>query len=553
MKPAFLFLTLAVACLSAQGLGRVSSLGPLPGPPDQTGNSSLEGTVVDGVTREPVKKAQVMLNGRVGLTAVTDASGHFAFRQLVAGQYSLQAQSDRYPIGRFADAGRQQMVILGAAENKKDLTLSLTPGASVRGRVLDEEGNPMARCTVLAMQMTSTENGKDLANSGSSVPTDDQGEYRITVAAGKYYLMARCGQTLPLPHAFIRRGSGVDLPLLSYPPLFYPGTADPSAATRLDLPAAAVQAGIDFQMIPASGVAVRGRLRPSSFDGNPQIFLRPADPLRRRLGQQGARSNPSTGEFQIANVAPGSYDLIALANAGGQSYFAKIPLQVGTTAPAPLDVLLSAGVPVAGTLVVEGDNKPAPPVPARLQIMLSPADNQPLSGPPPRVQVKDDGSFALPSVIPGRWRVQLSGAPGYLKSLALGDQEVAGNEVEIGAAAAALRVVVSTKYVPLDVTVSPAPDASPLMGILWADSGTFQQNFGMDTRGRSTLNTPPGKYHLCVIAEGQPFAIMQNRAFRKAIESRCQTVEVTEGSSQQVQVSAIPAADLKRIADSLDE
>jgi hypothetical protein len=36
-------------------------------PQAQTGKASVEGTVLDAVTREPVKKASVMLNGRVGL------------------------------------------------------------------------------------------------------------------------------------------------------------------------------------------------------------------------------------------------------------------------------------------------------------------------------------------------------------------------------------------------------------------------------------------------------------------------------------------------------
>src|ERR1035438_10244483 len=66
-------------------------------PQAQTGKASVEGSVLDAVTREPVKKASVMLNGQVGLNAVTDSSGHFAFRQLPAGQYMIQAHSEKYP------------------------------------------------------------------------------------------------------------------------------------------------------------------------------------------------------------------------------------------------------------------------------------------------------------------------------------------------------------------------------------------------------------------------------------------------------------------------
>jgi hypothetical protein len=216
MKAALFLFAVMLGGLTAQ----VRVAMPNAGPPQEqeTGTASVEGAVVDALTHEPVKKASVMLGGRIGFTAVTDASGHFAFRQLPAGQYSVQAQGAGYPVGRFSlELARQASLTVAADEHKREITLSLTPGASVRGRIVDEEGSPMPQCNVSAMQRTTTERSNGLVNAGGGARSDENGEYRIAnLPAGKYYLMANCPQTIPLPHAFIRRGSVDNLPMLAY-------------------------------------------------------------------------------------------------------------------------------------------------------------------------------------------------------------------------------------------------------------------------------------------------------------------------------------------------
>jgi hypothetical protein len=551
MKAGLFLLAVSIAGLRAQ-------VRPFRGPPppqqDQTGKASIEGTVVDALTHEPVKKASVMLNGRLGLIAVTDASGHFAFRQLPAGQYLVQAQSAGYPVGRFGiELNRQASVTIAGEEQKRDVTLSLTPGASVRGRILDEEGNPMPQCTVSAMQRTTTERSNGLVNANGGAQSDENGEYRIAnLPAGKYYLMANCPQTIPLPHAFIRRGSAADLTRLAYRNLFYPGTSDPSGAARVELQSGGLVAGIDFRMVPASGVTVRGRIRPSSFEGNSQVNLQPSDPLRRWVGQLGGRVNSSTGEFQFPNVQPGSYELEAFATAGKQSYFARVPVEVGTSAPDPVELLMSPGAQISGTLVIEVDDK-QPPNPNPVRIMLNPLGSQMFFGPSPQAEVKSDGAFVFESVMPGRWRVQLNG-PGYVKSVALGDQEISGDEIEITLAGGPLKIVVGTRFAQLAVSVSPPPAGpSALSGVAWGATAQNQQGFGFDSQGVAHLSVPPGQYHICACMTAQQPMLFQNRALRKVLESHCETVDVTEGGPQKVQISAIPSEELKRIIDSLDE
>jgi hypothetical protein len=540
MKPCILCVAFLSINLTAQ-IRFTSTLGP-GATQVQPGKASIEGSVLDAITREPVKKASVSLNGRVGLNAVTDAAGHFAFRQLPAGPYYVQANSDKYP------SLQQVSVSLAAEEQKQDVTVLLTPGASVRGHVVDDEGNPMSGCNIAAMQLRDGEIGRNLQQSGSS-QSDNKGEYRISnLPRGKYYIQAHCFKNIPLPHPFIRRASVMDAPALTYAPLFYPAATDLSSAAKVQASPSGDVAGIDFRMAPAKGVTVRGHTNSAGID----LILTPRDPMRSGIQQQ-VRIDAATGEFRIANVIPGSYDLIAFAPAEGIFYFAKVPVEVGDAPLDPIEVALTPAPQISGIISIEGDTKVAM---SSLRVMMNPLENRPMMGPPPQAEVQSDGTFVIRSIMPGRWRLMLSGAPGYLKSVRQGDQEVSPWDFEVGPSGGQLKVVIGTKFAQVEASLPAAPSGSePVSAILWAASGdpNFAQNIGMSPQGPSKISVPPGKYYACAFAVAQPWMLTQNRALRKALESHCETVEASEEGTARVQVPLIPAADLKQLLEKIEE
>ena len=552
MKPAILFVPFLWISLIAQVQFYPAQRPSLP-TPNQTGKASIEGSVMDAITHEPVKKATVMLNGQVGLSAVTDASGHFAFRQLPAGQYTIQANSEKYPFSQFSFEARQFLSIsLAADEQKQDISVSLTPGASVRGRIVDDEGNPMSGCNVTAMQFRDRGMGRTLQQSGSS-QIDEKGEYRISnLPSGKYYIQARCFKTIPLPHAFVRRASIMDVPRLTYAPLFYPGAADPVSAAKVQTSPGADISGIDFRMAPARGVTVRGHAGPAA-DRNIQLSLTPKDPTLREFRTQGARVNSSTGEFQIQNVLPGSYDLVATAAEEGHSYFAKVSVEVGDVPLDPIDLTLAVAPTVSGTISIDGDSK----MPMNsMRVVMSPLEGRSMMGPPPQAEVQSDGTFLVNSVMPGRWRLNVNGIPGYVKSVRQGDQEVSAWDLETGSSSSQLKIVVGTKYAQVEAALAaPAAGGEPITGFLLPASGdpNFSQNFQVNPQGPSAMSVPPGRYYACAFQAVQPGMLMQNRALRKALESHCETVEAPEGGKTQVQVSVIPAADLQQMLEKIEE
>jgi hypothetical protein len=267
------------------------------------------------------------------------------------------------------------------------------------------------------------------------------------------------------------------------------------------------------------------------------------------LQQQAGGANLATGEFQIPNVRPGSYELVATAQVEGRLYIAKTPVEVGAAAPEPLEVVLEPAPQISGSVAIDGDLQ----FPFKnLRVMMNLLDGQPL-GPPPQTEVQSDGTFVIyPS--PGHWRLQVNGAPGYLKSVTLGDQEVSATDIEIGPVPAALKIVIGTRNAQVDATITALPaDANAVSGMVWsAGSSEFQQNFSVNAQGKAVVSLPPGRYHVCAIAVAQPSMLLQNREFRKALEGHCQVVQVSEGDRTNIQIPFVPADEVKQLADSLD-
>jgi hypothetical protein len=263
--------------------------------------------------------------------------------------------------------------------------------------------------------------------------------------------------------------------------------------------------------------------------------------------------NPSTGEFQIRNVLPGSYEVVASASAEGHLYYASASVEVGATPLDPIDLTLAPAPSVSGSISIEGDTK----VPMNnMHVAVNPLGGWSMMGPPPQADVQSDGTFTLNSVTPGRWRLNVNGPPGYVKSVKQGDQDVTPWNLEIGSLTVQLKVVLGTKFAQLEVALAAGPAGTETVSaIIFSADGDpqYQQNIGLNSQGPFKLNVPPGKYRACAFALAQPWALMQNNALRKALESRCESVEASEDGIARVQVPLIPAADLKQLLDKIEE
>ena len=553
-----------VAKLSAQIAGA-------PGAPSsqtaRTGQGAIEGTVVNEATREAVRGAQIVVGSEAGVpAAVTDANGHFAFRNLAPGTYFLQAQHPEFPLVTTGLAASHPLTVtLMPDEQHRGLVIPLAPGGSITGRILNEDGKPVAGCSTQALQHAPGQSGSALYGVHSAT-SDSRGEYRIPgLAKGYYYVAVQCAEAIPVArHAArpptppaapptIQRGADREAPKQKYSMEFYPDSPEFASAARLMIEAGATVSGIDFHLRPTSAVTVHGRLTgdPEALRRNLHVKLEPRDAALTGLLHYPATVDARTGVFRIENVPAGAYTLVATADDPGHSYQAKelVDIGSGSAAPAPIELPMIPGSVFSGSVEVEGGQA----APENLRIVLTPLDAGNF-GPSPEAKVEKDGTFSISGILSGRWRLELGSATGYLKSLSVGGQEVSASTFTVvPGAGGEMRVVMGTKMAQLEGSVDGiqpgdaggawlvlAPEDADMIGAgrLCSTSTDRAGHFHMS-------GLAPGRYRLYALTGGPACtAIRQNPRVLQVIAPRGKSVNLEAGGRATVQVSVMPVEEL---------
>jgi hypothetical protein len=236
------------------------------------------------------------------------------------------------------------------------------------------------------------------------------------------------------------------------------------------------------------------------------VELLPLDPRGRRLTLNRAEQvNPKDGSFELRQVFPGSYQLVAysrdFSDAGVRPEASN---QIGgimrvDVADKPLKISLQihSAVNISGTVEIEHDNNTTNQITSReIGIQLT-AVNQ-FGFPPPPTQANEDGSFTLKSVLPGEWRIRLMAPAAFLKSAWLGTTDVTNRPLDLTSGAAApLRIVVSTNT----ATIRGTGPAGQMVFSNRIEEDDSQQmgtsSTRVDSNGQFTLpSLAPGKYRV---------------------------------------------------------
>lgn len=229
--------------------------------------SAMTGVVTDEATKAPIAGATVVLAPAEGPVAgatvtTTDDRGRFAFAKVQPGTYRLLAGRDDYLRGTPSAP-----VVVTAGESVRNLAMTLTPTAVISGRVLDEYGEPAEKIYVRALTTRVVAEAR----------TNDLGEYRLFgLAPGTYVVSAEryigpsiqgtflVTPTPPCPGcmgegagrqglaSLLTTGAFIDPRALTgqaYPPVFFPGTTDRSAAGPVTVKAGAQVDAIDLRLI----------------------------------------------------------------------------------------------------------------------------------------------------------------------------------------------------------------------------------------------------------------------------------------------------------------
>ena len=109
------------------------------------------------------------------------------------GKYRLSVTRTGFVQGEYGARAPQRpgtTLTLASGQHLQDVNFRLTPHAVIIGRVVDEDGEPVANAQVQAMRYRFTQGKKQLQPFGFG-STNDLGEYRMFgLAPGRYYLSA---------------------------------------------------------------------------------------------------------------------------------------------------------------------------------------------------------------------------------------------------------------------------------------------------------------------------------------------------------------------------
>ena len=523
------------------------------GPP-----GSVRGQVVSG-TGEPLRKAEVVLrpvnrSGGFGgmmpdggtFVMTTDATGVFAFDGVPPGSYMVTAQRNGYVRQdgetRFGPRTTPPIVVT-SGQAVAGVTVKMVPHGVVAGRIVDEDGEPVARMAV-QVQRERWQRGQRQLLQVSTDTTNDLGEYRVAgLPAGRYIVSVTGGRPFAGTMTAARAAQGAAE--MNYVTTFYPNVIDAAQATPIAVGSGQETRGVDFQLRKIGTYRVRGRVVDPA-GGAPRNLMVMAIPGENAIGLPGrnaAAVRNQDGTFEVRGVAPGAYTVIAnRAERDRGRSMATQQITVGNRDVEGLTLTLAPPAEVTGSVRAESDTALNL---GSARVLLEPTASMPMFGGNFLATVTN-GTFKIADVPPGTYRVRATNLPdgSYVKSVKMGPQEVLESGLQVSGTAAPLDVLLgsnapsvsgtvndSSNKPAANITVALVPD-SPRRNqyhlyatTTTADAGTF-----------TFRNVTPGDYKVFLLTESEVESI-QNPAFLSQIEGRGTSVRLVEGKTESVQLA----------------
>src|SRR4051812_9207527 len=425
--------------------------------------AAVEGLVTRDPDSQPVKKALIELiaeNQSEGgnYTAISGSDGAFRIENVTPGRYHLFAERSG-----LLDADRQRgrsdgrILTLAAGQEPKDLHLHLQAAAVVRGRVTDEDGDPLQNAEVTILRQTFVSGHKHWEQAGAE-RTNDLGEFRVAnLPAGNIYISV--SPPPDLKSLIDNAGSAGDTrnrnasdrsASTTYQTTYYPGTPDRSQALPIQLHAGD-EFPANFTLTPGPSLSIRGSVVNVPARASATIMLQSRD---FSLVLNGAEMHKD-GSFVIHDVSPGSYTILASIDGSPVPMMARQSLQVGSTNVEGLRLAPQPGTTVQGRVRVESRNGPGRFDPERVFLALQSVDSEQdeglLAGRDSfsnLAHVTPDGSFQWTDVPAGTYYVQVLGDTEanqgwFVSSVMSGGRDVNESGVTLSGGTVALELAIS--------------------------------------------------------------------------------------------------------------
>jgi protocatechuate 3,4-dioxygenase beta subunit len=520
--------------------------------------SRVEGIVINSVSNEGIAGARLMVRQegpRPLIYATTSSSdGHFVLKNLPAGRYRLSAAKQGF-IGQpwLEDPGT--VLDLSNAPPVQEITVRLTPGAVISGRVSDDKGTALERVAILLFEREYQSDGKAyLAPVGpvcqwcDFTGTNDLGEYRMPwVAPGTYYVVALKDDEFGHPSSTPIMEQSEE-PSDLFPPTFYPNALDEAGAVPLRIEPGAQLSGIDFSLKGVKPLRVSGNVL--SY-GNGQPVTGEDVKLKRKLwsgaipGPEDTRRTDAAGNFEFEYVLPGEYVISVVTSLPG--FRTLSDTQSLTVNDRPISGIRIVPRPyptISGQLILETNEAPET---RRASLRFSNTDTAHRRE-EYDAGVDSDGTFQLSNVAPGTYKISLTGfsANSFIRSATSGNQDALGLGLDVrDGSADNLRIIVGSNGGSLEGVVNkdtdhPATGATVVLLPDQRDRVGLFKTATTDQSGHFTIRgVLPGPYRVLAFTSLEP-NIYFDPVFTEMYESQSKAITIDEGGHVQLRLTAIP-------------
>jgi hypothetical protein len=577
-------------------------------PPVPVGTATVSGTVTIAASGQPARGARVTLSANdAGMSrrTETDGLGRFSFVEVPAGRYSLGAGKPGHVSASYGQArpGGPGTPIQLADGQRFEARLHIHKGGVLTGTILDEHGEAVPNTQVRVLRYV-MQSGQRTLQSGGTGSTDDRGVYRVfNLQPGDYVVCAtpRNAPSTDLARmrveidalrqrvlALARTDEAAARELAAradslqaqtpeeeqatgYAPVYYPGTTSPAQAGTIALAAGEEKPGLDFQLQRVPVARIEGLVINPAGQAlrNIQVSLVDAVGSLPGIDRNSARAG-AEGRFQLSNVPPGQYTLIAQATQDPGSPPPAPPNPAQTRAPVPrgepqrfwamttvsvdgralsnVVLTLQPGMTVAGRVAYEGTAQQPPSDFGRLRLNLAPADpsgaarifSSPAAG-----RVDQNGRFTIAGVLPGRYRLTASnGGPGwFLEGSTIDGQNTLDfpAEVKPGQNITGALITFTDRQAELSGTITndrgqPAPDYTivvyPADTRYWIPDSRRIRTTRPATDGRFVFTgLAPGEYRLAPVFDVEPGS-WYDPAFLQQLDAGAVRVQVGDGEKK---------------------
>jgi hypothetical protein len=517
-------------------------------------NCTVSGTVLRKGTDEPIHFARITLDptnkDQKKFHSITGPNGKFTITDVPPGEYLLSVVRNGYvreSYGAMHPLDPPTPLNITTAKPLDYLLFRLTPAGVITGHVRDENGEPLPGAEVNALLRRFVAGKQTLIPAGE-VLVNDLGEYRLfELTPGKYLLSVslRPNFGFLMSEGFMnsqRNSEEREGSVTTY----YPGTTDPAQATSVNVDPGSEVRSLDFSLSPSGIFHIRGHVfgidAKDSRRGGTVMLLRASDRLMALFPEKSAAIDAKDGNFDISEVAPGSYEVLANGVADGIPVMGHRSVEVSGSDAEGVDITFKPNATVQGHLHWEDKSTAAN---GTWQVSL---DGYEQLYEESSAEVQPDGSFELKYVGQDAYSLNITGpAPdAYLKTASYGSSDALGTFHVTPGSDAILDLLISSRGAHIHGTVMNS-DPVPVSGV-WVALIPDDANAKIKRLYQSMRTTANGKFEFRGVAPGT-YSLYSwdyveehdwdDPEFLKPFKTKSASVTVAEGDTKSLDLTLI--------------